>query len=113
MPIADLTTPGHYPFVYSGTTPATANTCQIVTLPVRAGVAIVVHNRDKASKTLRISFSPSLTDGGAAPSTWFTVHDPQAIPLEGIAESGFVPTTQLALFSDSSSVNFEILLRPV
>lgn len=69
--------------------------------------------RDKASKTLRISFSPSLTDGGAAPSTWFTVHDPQAIPLEGIAESGFVATTQLALFSDSTSVNFEILLRPV
>jgi hypothetical protein len=84
-----------------------------VTLPSGvSGVSITIHNRDKASKSLRISFDGALTQDGTAPSTYFTVNDPILVALSPTAASGFPAPTQIALFSDSTSVNYELLFRP-
>jgi hypothetical protein len=112
MPAQNLATLSTIPHVHSGTTPSTINTCQLVTVPASNGVMLIIHNRDKASKTLRISWDPSLTQDGAAPSSYFTVADPVTITLDHSAASGFVPSTQLALFSSSASVNYELLFVP-
>jgi hypothetical protein len=110
MPAVSLVAIGTVPYVYSNGTPASANTCQLVTLPNTRGLKLIIHNRDKASKALRISWDSTLTHGGAAPSTFFTVGEPLEITMDNAGESGLQPATQLALFSDSSSVNFEILV---
>lgn len=112
MPAVDLALLPTIPYVYSGTTPATINTCQLVTLPSVSGVNIVIHNRDKASKALRVSFSPALTQDGAAPSLFFTITDSIQIKTDTSAASGFQLASTLALFSDSSAVNYEILFIP-
>lgn len=112
MPAVSLTILPGIPYVYSGTTPAAVNTCQLVQLPEVPGVAIIVHNRDKASKALRISFAPTLTQDGAAPSMFFTIGEPIAIKADSSAHSGFQGAHTMALFSDSASVNYEILFIP-
>lgn len=112
MPAVNLATLPAIPYVYSGTTPATINTCQLVTIPGVPGVSITVHNRDKASKALRISFSSALTQDGAAPSMFFTVGEPITIKADSSAHSGFQPAHTLALFSDSASVNYELIFTP-
>ena len=112
MPAVTLTTLPGIPYVYSGTTPSTTNTCQLVQLPAVPGVGIIIHNRDKAAKALRISFESSLTQGGAAPSLFFTINDPIQIKADSSHHSGFQGAHTLALFSDSASVNYEILFFP-
>lgn len=112
MSAQNLSTLSHIPHVHSGTTPASVNTCQIVTVPNANGVHLIVHNRDKASKTLRISWDPSLTQDGAAPSSYFTIGEPVTIPLNHAPASGFLQSTQLALFSNSASVNYELIFVP-
>ena len=112
MPAVTLTTLPGIPYVYSGTTPSTTNTCQLVQLPSVAGVSLIIHNRDKASKALRISFASSLTQDGAAPSLFFTINDPIQIKADSSHHSGFQLASTLALFSDSASVNYEILFLP-
>ena len=112
MPAVNLAILPTIPFVQSGTTPATINTCQLVTLPAVPGVAIILHNRDKASKALRVSFSPSLTQDGASPSMFFTVNDPIVIKADNSHQSGFQGAHTLALFSDSSAVNYELMFIP-
>ena len=112
MPAVTLTTLPGIPYVYSGTTPSTHNTCQLVQLPSVPGVGIVIHNRDKASKALRISFASSLTQDGAAPALFFTIGDPIQIKADSSHHSGFQGAHTLALFSDSASVNYEILFIP-
>ncbi len=47
-----------------------------------------------------------------APSTYFTVNDPTLVALSPTAASGFPAPTQIAFFSDSTSVNYELLFRP-
>lgn len=100
------------PYVYSGTTPASANTVQLITLPNRTGVLLVIHNRDKASKTLRISFDATLTQDGAAPSVFFTVEDPMQIHMDHATISGFQHSVTLALFSSHASTNYELIFMP-
>jgi hypothetical protein len=113
MPAVSLTTLPTIPYVYSGTTPSTANKCQLVTLPSGvSGVSITIHNNDKATKKLRISFDGTLTQDGNAPSTYFSVHEPQLVALSPTAASGFPAPTHIALFSDSTSVNYELLFCP-
>lgn len=112
MPAVSLANIATVPYVYSNGTPSTVNTCQIVTLPNTRGLILVIHNRDKASKALRVSWDPTLTQGGAAPATFLTIGDPIEITLDNSSESGLQPATQLALFSDSASVNFELLIMP-
>ena len=112
MPAVSLTILPGIPYVYSGTTPAAVNTCQLVQLPQVPGVAIIVHNRDKASRALRISFAPTLTQDGAAPSMFFTIGEPIVIKADSSAHSGFQGAHTMALFSDSASVNYEILFIP-
>lgn len=112
MPAVSLATLTSIPYVYAGTTPSTADTCQIITLPNRTGVSLTIHNRDKASKTLRISFDATLTQGGAAPATYFTVGEPLVIPINHHASSGFQPSMTLALFSAHASTNYELLFVP-
>lgn len=112
MPAVSLTILPGIPYVYSGTTPAAVNTCQLVQLPTVPGVSLVIHNRDKASKALRISFESALTQDGAAPSLFFTITDSIAIKADTSASSGFQLASTLALFSDSASVNYEILFIP-
>lgn len=109
MPAINLSTIPTLPYVYSTTTLAGINTCQLVTLPTVPGVMLTIHNRDKTSKALRISFDPALTQGGAAPSMFRSIDDPCTLYLDGTAWSGIAGASQLALFSDSASVNFELL----
>jgi hypothetical protein len=112
MPAVNLATLPAIPYVYSGTTPATINTCQLVTLPAVPGVQIIIHNRDKASKPLRVSFSSSLTQDGASPSMFFTIGEPLVIKADSSHHSGFQGAHTLALFSDSSAVNYELIFIP-
>lgn len=112
MPAVNLSTISTLPYVYSLTTPGTINTCQLVTLPNIPGVMLSIHNRDKASKALRVSWDSTLTQGGAAPAMFRSVDDPTTIYLDGTGWSGLSASTQLALFSDSASVNVELLFTP-
>jgi hypothetical protein len=112
MPAENLATLPTIPHVHSGTTPSSTNTCQLVTVPASNGVVLIIHNRDRENKPLRISWDPSLTQDGAAPSAYFSVGEPVTITLDHSAASGFVPSTQLALFSSSASVNYELLFVP-
>lgn len=112
MPAVNLSLLPEIPYVHSGTTPSTTNTCQLVQLPSVPGVAIIVHNRDKASKTLRVSFASTLTQDGAAPSEFFTVGEPLQIKADSSHHSGFQGAHTLALFSDSHSVNYELIFIP-
>jgi hypothetical protein len=112
MPAVSLASLPSIPYVYSGTTPASANTVQLITLPNRTGVLLVIHNRDKAAKTLRISFDETLTQDGAAPSVFFTVEDPLEIHMNHAATSGFQHSVTLALFSGHSSTNYELIFMP-
>jgi hypothetical protein len=111
MPAVNLQTLPTIPYVYSGTTTATINKCQLIQLATSA-VSLTVHNRDKASKSLRISFDPALTQDGTAPSVFFTVDSPLVLDLGPSAASGFPAVTQLVLFSDSASVNYELIFSP-
>lgn len=112
MPAVSLANIATVPYVYSNGTPSTVNTCQLVTLPNTRGLKLIIHNRDKASKALRISWDATLTQGGAAPATFLTIGDPLELTLDNAGESGLQPATQLALFSDSASVNFELAILP-
>jgi hypothetical protein len=113
MPAVNLATLPTIPYVYSATTTATTNKCQIITIPAGGlGLNVTIHNRDKASKNLRISFASDLTQDGTAPSVFFTVGEPLLIALGPNAATGFPAPTQLVLFSDSASVNYELLFRP-
>lgn len=113
MPAIDLTVLPTIPYAYSATTPSTVNKCQIVMVPAnKHGIAIIIHNRDKASKALRVSFDPALVQDGNAPSIFFSIGEPLELTLNHAAASGFQPASHIAFFSDSSSVNFEIIFRP-
>jgi len=111
MPAINLSTLPSLPYVYSLTTPATTNTCQIVTLPNVPGIMLTVHNRDKASKPMRISYDSTLTQDGAAPAMYATIDTPDTYYLDGTGWSGFAAATQLALFSSSASVNCELVFH--
>lgn len=111
MPAVSLTTLPTIPYVYSATTTATVNKCQIITLPAGT-LGLTVHNRDKSTKTLRLSFATDLVQDGDAPAVFFTVNDPLLLDLGPAARVGFPAPTQLAIFSDSASVNYELLFRP-
>lgn len=113
MPAVSLATLPSIPYVYSGTTPSTHDTCQLVTLPLRTGVHLIIHNRDKASKNLRISFDATLTQDGAAPATYLTIEEPLSIPISRHAASGFQPSVALALFSSHASTNYELIFVPM
>jgi len=109
MPTIDLRTLPSLPYVYSGTTPATHDTCQIILLPVQRGVHVTVHNRDKASKKLLLSFDGAITQGDAAPSMGFTIDEPTHIATDAASGVGFQPITQMALWSVSASTTYELL----
>ena len=113
MPAIDLTVLPTIPYAYSATTPSSTNTCQLVQVPTNVqGLALIIHNRDKASKALRVSFDPALTQDGAAPSLYFSIGEPLELTLNHAAASGFQPASHIAFFSDSASVNFELIFRP-
>ena len=111
MPAVDLRTLPTIPYVYSGTTTATINKCQVIQVAT-SGVSLTVHNRDKSSKALRMSFDPALVQDGTAPSVFFSVDTPIVLDLGPSAASGFSAVTQLVLFSDSASVNYELIFSP-
>lgn len=112
MPALDLSGIKQYPYVSSTTTPGTSGLCRIILLPTDVTLQITLHNRDKATKELAYSFDQTLTDGGAAPSTYFSVSDPVHIKCSKNRISGFSHVTQVAVFSPShSAVNCEILLE--
>ena len=111
MPAVSLTTLPTIPYVYSATTTATINKCQIITLPSGI-VGLTVHNRDKSTKALRISFATDLVQDGNSPAVFFTIDDPILLDLGPASRVGFPAPTQIALFSDSASVNYELLCRP-
>lgn len=113
MPAVDLTTLPTIPYVYSGTTPATPDTVQLISVPIIPGVQIILHNRDKASKTLRVSFDPALVQDGAAPAMYFTIEDPLMLKSNSAHHSGFQPASVLALFSGHASTNYEIAFVPI
>ena len=112
MPAVDLRTLPTIPYVYSATTTATINKCQILQVPTSGAVSLTVHNRDKASKNLRISFDPALVQDGTSPTVFFTIDEPLVLDLGPAAASGFPAATQLVLFSDTASVNYELIFSP-
>jgi hypothetical protein len=112
MPALDLSGITQYPYVSSTTTPGTSNQCRIILLPQGASLRITLHNREKATKNLAFSFDPTLTDGGAAPATYFSVHDPVHMKCGRNRISGFSGVTQVAVFSSShTNVQCEILIE--
>jgi hypothetical protein len=112
MAALDLSGITQLPYVSSTTTPGTSNLCRIILLPEGVSLKITLHNRDKASKVLAFSFDPTLTDGGAAPATYFSVHDLTNMKCGRNRVSGFSGVTQVAVFAPShTSVNCEILIE--
>lgn len=112
MPALDLSGVTQFPYVSSSTTPGTSNLCRIVLLPTGVPLKLTIHNRQKASKDLAMSFDQTRTDGGAAPATYFSIDDPQFIRCGTNRRSGFASVTQVAIFSPShTAVDFEILLE--
>lgn len=54
----------------------------------------------------------TLTDGGAAPATYFVIDDPIVIKCGPNRRTGFAKVTQLAVFSPShTAVNADIMLE--
>jgi hypothetical protein len=112
MPALDLSGIKQYPYVSSTTTPGTSGLCRIILLPTNVSLQITLHNRDKATKGLAFSYDQTLTDGGAAPATYFSVSDPIHIKCSKNRISGFANVTQVAIFSPShTAVNCEILIE--
>jgi hypothetical protein len=112
MPALDLSSVTQFPYTSSTTTPGSTNVCRIVLLPVGVPLKLTLHNRDKSSKDLVMSFDQTLTDGGAAPATYFEIEDPCSIRCGANRRSGFASVTQVAIFSPShTAVNCEILLE--
>jgi hypothetical protein len=112
MPALDLSGIKQYPYVTSTTTPSTSNLCHIILLPQNVSLQITLSNRDKASKGLAFSFDQTLTDGGPAPATYFSVLDPIHMKCSKNRISGFSNVTQIAVFAPShTSVACEILIE--
>ena len=115
MAALDLSAPTTLPLVATTATPGTANLVRIVTLPSAGVYQLIIHNRDKASKDLRLSTDQTLTDGGAAPSTgYITIDNQWTFSVGDNRTTGRTPITKLALFSTASTaVNVEILINEV
>lgn len=112
MAALDLTGVRQYPYVTSTTTPGTSNTCKVILFPQNVSLQVTLHNRDKATKGLAYSFDQTLTDGGAAPSTYFSVSDPVHIKCSQNRISGYASVTQVAIFSVAhTNVNCGILIE--
>jgi hypothetical protein len=113
MAALDLSEPTTLPLVAWTATPGTAGQVRLINLPTTGQYQVIVHNRDKASKDLRLSTDQTLTDGGAAPANQFLTVDNQWTFTCGANHgAGLPPITKLALFSVSStSVNIEILIN--
>lgn len=111
MAIIDLTKPATLPFTYRGTTNGVANIVQLITLPTRSGVTLIVNNPEKSTKKLVVSFDQTLVDGGAGGTNYLTVDEIVEFPLDGNSASGFAPVTQVALFAPAhTTVAFEVVL---
>jgi hypothetical protein len=112
MPALDLSAIKQYPYVSSTTTPGTSNLCRIILLPQNVSLQITLNNRDNATKGLAFSFDQTLTDGGAAPATYFSVADSVVMKCSRNRISGFSGVTQVAVFAPShTAVNCEILIE--
>lgn len=109
MPAVDLRVLPSLPYVYSGTTPVATDTCHVFLLPVQRGVQVTIHNRDKASKTLFVSFDGAVTQDGAAPAMGFSISEPTHIATDAASGVGFQPVTQMALWSIHSETTYELL----
>ena len=111
MPAYDLSSISQLPFAGSTATPGSSGLVRLVNLPTSGQFVVTVHNRDKATKDLRISFDQTLTDGGAAPSTYFTVNDPLTFRVVASTKNGFARITKFGFFSTASTaVNAEVLI---
>ena len=113
MAALDLSSPTTLPLVAWTATPGTAGQVRLINLPASGQYQVIVHNRDKSSKDLRLSTDQTLTDGGAAPANQFLTVDNQWTFTCGLnLRTGLPEITKLALFSVSStSVNIEILIN--
>ncbi len=111
MPAYDLSSITQLPFAGSTTTPGTSGLVRLVNLPTSGDFQVTIHNRDKATKDLRLSTDQTLTDGGAAPSTYFTVNDPFTFYVTACRKTGLARITKLGVFSTgSTAVNAEIYI---
>lgn len=115
MAALDLSAPTTLPLVASTLTPGTANLVRLINLPTSGQYRLIVHNRDKASKDLRLSTDQTLTDGGAAPSVnYITVDNQWTFCVGENFKTGRTPITKLALFSTGSTlVNIEIIIDEI
>lgn len=112
MAALDLSAPPTLPLVATTLTPGTANLVRLVTLPTSGQYRLIIHNRDKTSKDLRLSTDQSLTDGGAAPAgNYITIDNQWTFTVGDNRTTGRTAITKLALFSTGSTlVNIEILI---
>lgn len=113
MAALDLTNPSQLPYIAWTATPGTANLVRLINLPTTGQFAVTLHNRDKASKDLRVSTDQTLTDGGAAPASQFmTIDSPITFVIGQNRITGKTEITKLALFSTgSTAVNIEIMIN--
>lgn len=89
----------------------TAGVVTQVNLPTTYAVNLNVHNRDKASKTCRLSFDQTLTDGAAAPTEGWTIDNYLCYPLDGNGANGLTPITKLFIYSPAdANVTVEFML---
>ena len=104
--------PTHLPHVQVITT-GTSGICTQVNLPATRHLALVLHNRDNATKNAMVSFDQTLTDGGAAPATGaWTIHEYWNYNINGNGANGAASITKLFLFSPShNSVVIELMLQ--
>jgi hypothetical protein len=112
MPALDLSGVRQYPYVTSTATPGTSNVCRVILLPADVSLQITLHNRDKATKDLAFSYDQTITDGAAAPATYFSISDPIHIKCSRNRISGFANVDQVTIFSPShTNVACEILIE--
>lgn len=115
MAALDLSAPSTLPLVAWTATPGTAGLVRLITLPSSGQYQVIVHNRDKTSKDLRLSTDQTLTDGGAAPANqYITIDNQWTFSVGENRTTGRPAITKLALFSVSSTaVNIEILINEI
>ena len=104
-------TPTYLPHIQCFTTGSSGVVTQ-VNLPSYPHLALLVHNRDKASKNAMITFDQTLVDGGPAPAAGgLTIDNYWNYNINGNGANGLPSVTKAFIFSPShSSVNIELML---
>ena len=103
--------PTHLPHVQVVTTGASGVVTQ-VNLPTTRHLALNIHNRERDSKKVMVSFDQTLVDGGSAPASGgWTIDQYLSYNVNGNGANGMAGVTKFFIFSLShNAVTVEFLL---